>query len=108
MKESEVQRWVQDFLKKRVGPNLYIFKVPMGQYTSRRGLPDLVMSMYGQFVAIEVKTDVGRLSPLQENEIKTINACGGLATTIYGKDQLLLERLIEKVKSSCNTPTMAA
>lgn len=98
MKEAIIQKWVQDQLKKEFGPNLYIFKVPQGPYTSRRGLPDLVMCAMGKFVAIEVKTEVGHVTPLQDHEIKKIAEASGLSYVIYGKDLDLINRIVQDIR----------
>jgi len=79
------------------GHNIYIFKVPQGQYASRRGIPDLCCCINGRFVSIEVKTDVGTLTALQSNEIKNIKTAGGIAFTIFGKDDALLNEFIRSM-----------
>lgn len=96
--ESVIQSKVKKYLEEKGGSDIYIFKVPQGQYTSRRGIPDLVMSIYGMFVAIEVKTDIGSLTPLQELEIKRINRAGALSTVVYGFDTSKLDHIISQCK----------
>jgi len=102
MKESDVQRWIQDYLKKFLGDKLYLFKVPQGQYTSRRGIPDLVMAIDSKFYAIEVKMPNGKLTRLQQHEISKINASGAYAFTIYGKDKAVLDAFIRGIKDGTN------
>jgi len=103
MKEAHVQSWVQKYLKEAFGPSIYIFKVPQGQYTSRKGIPDLVCGIRGLFFAIEVKTQHGKLTPLQKHEIELINNSGCMAFTIYGKDKILLDTFIRKINESENS-----
>jgi len=98
MKESTIQKWVQDLLVKEFEEDIYIFKVPQGQYTSRRGIPDLCMCIKGMYVAIEVKTDNGSPTRLQVHEIDKINRAGGLGTVIYGKDEAKLQAIIRMVR----------
>lgn len=87
MKESVVQDWVKKYLEKEFGDKLYMFKCAQGQYSSRRGIPDLICSINGAFVAIEVKTEGGHLTALQQHEIGKIEKAGGHAYTVYGKDK---------------------
>lgn len=93
-----MQLWVQNELKKRFGSSLYIFKVPQGQYTSRRGIPDLCMSIYGRAYFIEVKMPNGKLTPLQQHELQLINASGATAFAIYGKDKSVLDAFTRMIK----------
>lgn len=97
MKEADVQRWIQDKLKKEFEGDIYLFKVPQGQYTSRRGIPDLCMAIYGRAYFIEVKMPNGSLTKLQQYEIQKINASGATAVTIYGKDQSTLDAFIRMI-----------
>ena len=98
MKEAIVQKWVQDQLKKEFGESLYIFKVPQGPYTSRRGLPDLIMCISGRFVAIEVKTETGSLTALQSHEIANVRKSGGLSYVIFGKDLDMIKCIVEEAR----------
>lgn len=85
MKEAHVQKWVKDQLKARY-PDCYVIKVAQGRY-STAGVPDLVACIDGKFVAIEVKTEKGKLSKLQEIAIESIREAGGVVEVIYGKDE---------------------
>ena len=97
MKEGLIQTWVVKSLEKAF-PKLYIFKVGQGQYLSRRGIPDLIACIEGHFIAIEVKTEIGKLTRLQEHELMKIKASGGLSVVMYGKDEKDMERLIKIIK----------
>lgn len=99
MKESDVQRWVTNYLKNKFEDRIYIFKVPQAQYISRRGVPDLCMSIDGRFVAIEVKTEIGTLTKLQEYEIDRIRNANGLAYVIYGKNIDSLNDIIKSINN---------
>lgn len=98
MKEADVQKWVQKKLKDHFKDDIYIFKVPQGQYTSRRGIPDLVAGIQGKFVAIEVKTEVGKLTKIQSHELVTIKKSGSIAAVIYGKDIERLNHIIRFIE----------
>lgn len=80
--EHVVQKAVQNALKK-IYPKAFIAKYSAGQYTTR-GVPDLLCCIHGYFIAIEVKTDTGRLSELQKMSITRIEESEGLAITVYG------------------------
>jgi len=97
MKEADVQKWVQTKLKEAFAGDIYIFKVPQGQYTSRRGIPDLVAGIKGKFVGIEVKTDVGRLTKLQQLELDRIEAAGSASFVIHGKDESIMKIIIRRI-----------
>ena len=49
------------------------------QEKARRGVPDLLLCVKGNFVAIELKTDYGVVAPLQEHILGKILAAEGLA-----------------------------
>lgn len=98
MKEADVQKWVKESLEKEFKSKLYIFKVPQSQYISRKGIPDLIMSIKGRFVGIEVKMPAGRVTKLQQHEIDLINKSGGDAFTIYGKDEVMLQTFIRRLR----------
>jgi len=98
MKEAVVQEWVKQYLTKEFGEDLYMFKVPQGQYSSRRGIPDLVCCVKGVFLAIEVKTEGGNLTKLQAHELRRIGKAGGHAYTIYGKDEAAMAIVCRHVR----------
>ncbi len=63
-------------------PAAFIWKVAAGP-CSQGGIPDICAIIDGKFYGFEVKRPkVGRLSPLQEQAIKKINAAGGIAAVV--------------------------
>ena len=46
---------------------------------ARRGIPDIILSLHGRFVAIELKTDEGEPDPLQTLTIEKIRATDAIA-----------------------------
>lgn len=78
MTESQLQgkiiRWLLDH-------NCYVVRTVS---TSRNGVPDLIVCIRGQFVAIEVKTDTNKPSPLQLINIDKIIQAGGNAYIVKG------------------------
>ena len=57
--------------------------------SNRSGTPDVLACWKGKFVAVEVKTETGRLSRLQEYQLQQIAAAGGLAIVCYGYDDFV-------------------
>ena len=46
------------------------------------GIPDIILCYKGRFAAMEVKTETGRVSKLQEITIQRIQAAGGAACVV--------------------------
>lgn len=98
MKESLIQnKWVEA-LKKEFEKSIYIFKVPVGPYTSRRGIADLCACINGKYYSFEIKTAIGSLTKLQAHEISKVNEAGGYAVCLYGFDQTIFESLVRTIK----------
>lgn len=76
MKESAIQKKIQDYIKSIGG---YVVKVVAAP---RAGIPDLLCCIKGKFIAFEVKTESGRVSKLQEYNIKQIKLSGGEAYVV--------------------------
>ena len=54
------------------------------------GRPDLIIcAPRGRYLALEVKTEHGRLSPAQEHQLARINAAGGVARAVRSVEQAL-------------------
>ncbi len=87
-------------LKNRVIPRLkalplsWVCKV---QQLAKSGTPDILLNLGGVFCAIELKTDEGKLSHLQEYNLDKIADCGGLSMVItpsnFHEAMRVLERL---------------
>ena len=86
-KESYYQTRIIKWLKEQY-PDAFIWKAAAGPY-SRGGIPDVCMVLDGQFYGFEVKRpEVGRLSKIQEQTIKEINAAGGTAAVVSFPEQV--------------------
>jgi len=70
----KITRFLKDLRKK--GEPIWWFKVHGGP-TQQAGIPDMYVLHRGITYWLEVKTPVGKLSPLQAHTIKQINAAGG-------------------------------
>ncbi len=75
MLERDFQKQVIKFLKDY---NIYYIKVWGGGY-QRSGIPDLIICLKGEFIAIELKNEEGKPSPLQIYNIDKIKQSGGQA-----------------------------
>lgn len=87
MKESEIQKKIIEYLNK-IGA--YTIKTIT---TNRNGCPDVICCLNGRFIALEVKTDKGVVSKLQEHHIKQIKNSGGVAEVVRSVDDV--KRVIE-------------
>lgn len=80
-KEGYYQAKIMKWLKKEY-PAAFIWKAAAGPY-SQGGIPDICAIIDGKFYGFEVKRPKdGRLSRLQEQAIKKINAAGGIAAVV--------------------------
>ena len=80
-KESYYQARIIKWLKE-AHPDAFVCKAQAGPYC-RQGIPDICAIIDGHFFGFEVKRpEVGRLSKIQEQTIKEINAAGGTAAVV--------------------------
>ena len=88
MREAEIVRKIMAYLRSFDG--CFCWKEHGGPYGSN-GIPDIICCYRGRFVALEVKTDTGKPTRLQEAVIRKINHAGGCA---------LIVRSVEDVKAA--------
>lgn len=74
--ETRIQRAIQTMVRERGG---FVFKVH-GSETMMAGLPDLIVCYRGLFVAFEVKTPSGKVSPRQRYVMRNIMGAQGVVT----------------------------
>ncbi len=75
--QARIIRWLRTAY-----PAAFVWKAAAGPY-SQGGIPDICAIIDGHFYGFEVKRpEVGRLSKLQEQTIKAINAAGGTAAVV--------------------------
>ena len=91
--ESKVQQWAKEYLLRHL-PNAYIRKIHQSQF-SHKGIPDLLICNDGLFAGLEVKTETGKLTKLQEIELGLIENAGGISIVLYGKDKDTMDKLIQ-------------
>jgi len=81
--QTRIIRWLKDTY-----PQAFVWKAAAGPY-SRGGIPDICMVLNGHFFGFEVKRpEVGRLSKIQEQTIREINAAGGTAAVVSFPEQV--------------------
>ena len=88
MRETDIVRSILTHLRSLDG--CFCWKEHGGPYGSN-GIPDIICCYRGRFVALEVKTDTGKPTKLQEAVIRKINRAGGTA---------LIVRSVEDVKAA--------
>ena len=94
-KEKNFENKIKNFLKKE---GCYFFKFWGTMYT-RAGVPDLIACVSGWFVGIEVKSDVGKPSPIQLQNIKEIIEEGGFAVVVRPENFEELKEMILALKN---------
>lgn len=81
MTESSLRRACMRWLKTQPASYIWYVKYPGGPF-SRSGVPDLLLCVGGRFVAVELKTETGRLTPMQQREASRIARAGGVVATV--------------------------
>lgn len=94
MTEAQFQKKVTDFLTRQ---NVYYVKVWGGGF-QRAGIPDLLCNVNGFFVAVELKTEVGRTSKLQDYNIERIRESGGVAILLRPSGFENFKSFVKEVK----------
>ena len=81
----------------KVFPFLHTLKNGYFMSISQRGIsgtPDILGCLNGRFIAIEIKAENGRLSRLQDRNLRKIRESGGLAFSVKPSDWELLKDLL--------------
>lgn len=88
--EEKLKRW----LKKK---GAWYVKYWGGGVYTRTGVPDILVCFKGRFIGIEVKSDSGRLSPEQKEQLALIKQAGGITMVsrpcTFEKDTAFLDNL---------------
>lgn len=109
--EKQFENRVKQFLESegiyRAGTAEYLMDAqPCGYYVKRwgggqyipDGLPDLQMSVCGVSIDVELKTENGRVSPLQMQKIKQMQAAGCIALVLRPSDFEEFQKLVKRIK----------
>lgn len=95
MTEKQFQTKVIHFLKDQ---GAYVIKMWGGGRFTRAGVPDVIFCLNGYYMAVELKSETGRPSKLQEYNIEEIRRAGGYAIILRPSGYEKFKRLIEEVK----------
>lgn len=79
MSEKTIVNSIMRYLKTLEG--CFAFKEHGGFYGTA-GIPDIICSYKGRFIAFEVKTENGKATELQKATIEKINKSGGIALIV--------------------------
>jgi hypothetical protein len=60
-------------------PRSHWYKI---QQVALRGVPDILGVINGRFIALELKTETGRVAPLQDYQIKKLSDAGAYAEIV--------------------------
>jgi hypothetical protein len=97
-RESRLSRKIQQAIKIRYGPRIFVFKV-WGSEHMMAGLPDLIGCLRGKFFGLEVKLPESRgdVSIRQEYVAQLIEGAGGLWGVVTTPQEALstLDQLLD-------------
>ena len=74
--EKTYENKIKHFLKAK---NIWYYKIWGGGLYTKAGVPDIIACVNGRFVAIEVKSETGKVTALQNKNIEDIIKSGGIA-----------------------------
>lgn len=96
MREKDIERWLGERLRE-LGCLYFKFVSPMNP-----GVPDrIVILPGGKTIYVELKTEVGRLSSVQQRQIARMRERGADVRTVRGVDEA--KELLREVKELCDT-----
>ncbi|OUP75330.1 nuclease [Anaeromassilibacillus sp. An172] len=93
MNESDITKSILKYLKTL--PRCFFWKEHGGIYGTS-GIPDIIVCIDGRFIALEVKTQKGKTTPLQNVAIRKIRNSGGFAFVV---------RSVEEAKNAIDSST---
>ena len=94
-KEKDFQLKVEKFLTNK---GIYFVKYWGGGNFTRSGVPDLLCCIGGRFVGVELKTDNGKVSELQQYNIDRIIQSGVVALVLRPSSFDDFKSMVEKLK----------
>lgn len=92
MKESTFQKNVVKYIKSL--PNTWVTVIWGGGF-QRAGIPDILCCINGHFVALELKTEIGKASKIQEYNIRCIKEANGTALILRPSQFDEFKKLVE-------------
>jgi hypothetical protein len=98
--ETRFKKKVLKDLGDDYGDNAYVLKT---QERGRRGVPDILSCIFGDFIAMELKDEGEKPTPLQEIKLGEIRRAGGMAfSTMPSQWDQHRELLRERYKAKLN------
>lgn len=91
--EKAFETKVKDYLNSR---GAYVVKHFANMFT-QSGVPDLLVTIHGCFVGVEIKATHGKPSALQRHHIDKIRKSGGIAIVLYPEQFEQFKELIDLV-----------
>lgn len=76
--ENKVKKWLKE-------EGIYFIKIWGGGF-QRAGIPDILCCINGKFVALELKSETGKLSELQKYNLEKIQKSGGIGLCVRPSD----------------------
>ena len=87
--ENKIKGWLKDH-------DCYFVKFFANRMT-KTGVPDILASVNGYFVGIEVKAQNGKPSELQMHNVRKIRESGGFAYVVYPSGWEELKKILEEL-----------
>lgn len=84
MNESDITKSILKYLKTL--PRCFFWKEHGGIYGTS-GIPDIIVCIDGRFIALEVKTQKSKTTPLQNAAIRKIHNSGGFAFVVRSVEE---------------------
>lgn len=94
--EKNFENKIKTFLDEQ---GAWFIKYWAGSKFTKDGIPDILCCINGYFVAIEVKAQNGKPSPLQLYNIKKIREAGGFAFVLYPSAYEQFKKFVVQLKS---------
>ena len=88
--ENKIKRWLKDH-------GCYYIKYWAGAIYTKSGVPDIIACVNGYFVAIEVKSNRGKVSKLQEYTLRTIRRSKGYSVVVFPKNWIYIQKQLEEL-----------
>ena len=101
--EGKVKKSVRQVLD---GLGAY-YVMPVTGGFGRQGAPDFLVCLEGKFFGIETKAGKGKLTSLQEMNLKKIIDCGGVALVVREGDVKYLPSLLTTGESNYEKETIS-
>lgn len=77
---------------------IFHFKKPQGKFVTRKGIADYQLCVRGQYIALELKTDVGKLSESQVLERQRVLDAGGVFMVARPKTWQGIQKILEEMR----------